>query len=107
MPAADVIEFCRLMEHVGAKVWIDGGWGVDALLERQTRAHKDLDIVIQQNDVEELRRLLGARGYGEIKLEIARRHNFVMGDDQDREIDVHVIRDRRIRQRDLRPARSK
>ena len=30
----------------GIKSWVDGGWGVDALLERQTREHSDLDLVI-------------------------------------------------------------
>ena len=25
---------------------MDGGWGVDALLERQSRAHSDLDLVV-------------------------------------------------------------
>lgn len=30
------------------RVWLDGGWGVDALLGRQTRPHDDMDIVIEQ-----------------------------------------------------------
>jgi lincosamide nucleotidyltransferase A/C/D/E len=70
---------------------MDGGWGVDALLERQTRLHSDLDIVIQQKDVSSLRELLEMRGYEEIKLDIARPHNFVLADDEAHEIDVHVI----------------
>ena len=24
--------------------WVDGGWGIDALLEEQTRDHSDLDL---------------------------------------------------------------
>lgn len=27
-------------------VWVDGGWGVDALLGKQTRPHSDLDLII-------------------------------------------------------------
>ena len=27
-------------------VWVGGGWGVDALVGRETRAHRDLDLAI-------------------------------------------------------------
>ena len=91
MTVADVLDFYRAMESLGTKIWVDGGWGVDALLEKQTRPHDDLDIVIEQKDVAQFRQLLEARGYKEIKLEVARPHNFVMGDDQGHEIDAHVI----------------
>ena len=91
MEAADVLELYNALEKLGIEVWIDGGWGVDALLEKQTRPHKDLDIVIQQKDVARLRELLEAHGCKEIKLEIARPHNFVLADSHGHEIDVHVI----------------
>jgi lincosamide nucleotidyltransferase A/C/D/E len=91
MEEQDVIDFYRLMEDRGVKVWIDGGWGVDALLGKQTRPHRDLDVAIRQEDVQTLRRVLGAQGYEEVKLEIARLHNFVLGDMNGHEIDVHVI----------------
>src|SRR5689334_19538777 len=91
MEAVDVIELYNALESVGVEIWIDGGWGVDALLEKQTRAHQDLDIAIQQKDVAKLVELLDARGYREIKLEIRRPHNFVLADSHAHEIDVHVI----------------
>lgn len=91
MQAADVLGLYNTLKKLGVDIWIDGGWGVDALLEKQTRPHKDLDIAIQQKHVAKLRELLEARGYQEIKLEIARPHNFVLADNQGREIDVHVI----------------
>ncbi len=47
MPAEHVVEVYDLLASRGIGVWIDGGWGVDALLERQTREHGDLDIAIQ------------------------------------------------------------
>ena len=28
----------------GASYWVEGGWGVDALVGRQTRPHRDLDL---------------------------------------------------------------
>lgn len=87
----DVIDLYTTLENLGVEIWIDGGWGVDALLGKQSRHHQDLDIAIQQKDVPKLRQLLHARGYTEIKLEIARAWNFVLGDETGREIDVHVI----------------
>jgi len=50
-----------------------------------------LDIAIQQKDVAALREFLHAQSYREIKLEDARPWNFVLGNENGREIDVHVI----------------
>ena len=72
-------------------VWLDGGWGVDALLGHQTRLHQDLDIAIQEKDVQRFRAMVENDGYREIKLDIARPHNFVLGDGSGHEIDVHVM----------------
>ena len=91
MTATDVIGLYAELETMGITMWVDGGWGVDALLGQQSRPHKDLDIVIQQKDVSRLRELLEARGYKGIKLEEARPWNFVLGDAKGRELDVHVI----------------
>ena len=89
--SVDVIDFYRTVTQLGIEVWIDGGWGVDALLGLQTRSHKDLDIAIEQKHVAALRQYLCIEGYRDIKLEIARAWNFVLGDENGREIDVHVI----------------
>jgi len=91
MIATDVIKTYTDLENLGVTIWIDGGWGVDALLGEQTRPHSDLDIAIQQRDVPQLRALLAARGYKEIKPQDARPWNFVLGDEDGSEIDVHVI----------------
>jgi lincosamide nucleotidyltransferase A/C/D/E len=87
----DVVDLYRTAMQLGIEVWIDGGWGVDALLGVQTRPHKDLDIAIERNDVATLREFLRTRGYRDIKLEEAQPWNFVLGDENGREIDVHVI----------------
>ena len=44
MTAKDAINLYKLFDQHGIKVWIDGGWGVDALLGRQTCKHDDLDV---------------------------------------------------------------
>ena len=91
MTSTDVIDFYSELESLGIEIWVDGGWGVDALLGEQTRPHKDLDIVIQQQDIPRFRGLVGARGYRDAKLEDAKPRNFVLCDDNGNEIDVHVI----------------
>jgi len=91
MDSKDVVDFCIQVENLGIDIWINGGWGVDALLGEQTRQHNDLDIFIEKKDVQKLREFLESKGCKEIKLEIARPHNFVLGDDTGHEIDIHVI----------------
>ena len=41
MRAEDVVELYALLLEQGVQVWVDGGWGIDALLTEQTRPHKD------------------------------------------------------------------
>ncbi|WP_369334184.1 nucleotidyltransferase domain-containing protein [Amycolatopsis camponoti] len=42
MPAGTVL---RVLDAVHpARVWLAGGWGIDALLGRRTREHRDLDL---------------------------------------------------------------
>jgi lincosamide nucleotidyltransferase A/C/D/E len=91
MNSVDVIDIYTALERLGVEIWVDGGWGVDALLGQQTRSHSDLDIAIEQKDVPVLRPFLQARGYREIKVEEAKPWNFVLGDENARQIDVHVI----------------
>jgi lincosamide nucleotidyltransferase A/C/D/E len=89
--ARDVTEFYRQLEVLGIEIWIDGGWGVDALLGEQTRTHADLDIVGQQKDLASVIAFLEKRGFHELPREDSRPWNFVMGNGKDKEIDLHVI----------------
>ena len=89
MTANDVVALLRLLETNGIDAYVDGGWGVDALLGRHTRRHGDLDIAIQHRDVPMLRALLGAKGYSDVPRPDTRDCNFVLGDDQGHDVDVH------------------
>ncbi len=89
MTAADVVDFVTLMAQNGIEVILDGGWGVDALLGRQTRPHADLDIAVNHADVPRIRALLEARGYADVPRDDTRDCNFVMGDADGRQIDFH------------------
>ena len=46
MKSKEVLNLYNYFESIGINIWLDGGWGVDALLEEQTRPHEDVDIVI-------------------------------------------------------------
>jgi lincosamide nucleotidyltransferase A/C/D/E len=91
MNPVDVVDLYLSLENLGVAIWIDGGWGVDALLGEQTRSHSDLDITVEQKDIPMVRQFLQKRGYRDIKLEEAKAWNFVLGDESGREIDIHVI----------------
>ncbi len=89
MTADDVIEFIKLLRNNDIDVCIDGGWGVDALLGKQTRLHNDLDIAVEHKDIPEIRALLGVRNYKDVSCNDTRECNFVLGDDDGHLIDVH------------------
>src|SRR5882724_1951215 len=89
MTADALIELLAWIRGAGIQVWLDGGWGVDALLETQTRPHKDVDVIVGLADTAPLTRLLERHGYRE--KDGSRPENFVMRDDLGSEIDVHVV----------------
>ncbi len=51
------------LEAAGTAYWISGGWGVDALVGRRTRAHRDLDLAIDAAHEAGAMRALEALGY--------------------------------------------
>lgn len=89
MTASDVIEFVQLLGQHQLKVYIDGGWGVDALLGEQTRTHSDLDIALEHKDVPQVRALLEAKGYRDVPRNDTRDCNFVLGDREGHLVDFH------------------
>jgi lincosamide nucleotidyltransferase A/C/D/E len=91
MALDDVCAFLALTDALGMRVWLDGGWAVDAHLGGQTRAHSDLDIVIEQRHVDMLVNRLLADGFAPVPRDDTRAWNFVLGDANGREIDFHVV----------------
>ncbi|MEK7618105.1 MAG: nucleotidyltransferase family protein [Patescibacteria group bacterium] len=89
MTSKDVIGFYNQMEDLGIKIWVDGGWSVDALLEKETRPHNDLDIALEWKDASKLREALETQGYKQIKENS--KWNFVLADAKGHEIDVHAF----------------
>lgn len=91
MTAVDVVNFLDRMENLGIKIWVVGGWGVDALLGVQTRPHDDLDIVIQRKDMAQARKFLENIGYNDVPRPDTSYWNFVLGNGSGHEIDFHVV----------------
>lgn len=50
MALGEVIRVLTALNVAGCRYWVEGGWGVDALVGRQTRPHRDLDIDLDATD---------------------------------------------------------
>jgi lincosamide nucleotidyltransferase A/C/D/E len=63
MGPAEVIEVLEVLGAADIPVWVDGGWGIDALVGEQTRAHDDLDLVVARADCARAQDALGSLGF--------------------------------------------
>ena len=91
MTAEDVCDFLGLIDSHGIRIWLEGGWAVDAGLGSQTRRHSDLDIVVEERHLSAVTTALERRGYTLVPRPDTRAWNFVLGDAVGRQIDFHVI----------------
>ncbi|MGQ7352581.1 nucleotidyltransferase domain-containing protein [Quadrisphaera oryzae] len=89
MAAPTALDLLRLLQRASDAVWVDGGWGVDALLGEQTRPHADLDVVLPAADVSRVRQLLEDGGFAVLRqwlpTALALRHP------DGREVDLHPV----------------
>lgn len=91
MNAPSVVALYRRLRALGIPIWLDGGWGVDALLGEQTRPHDDLDIVVEERHLSRLRAALQDEGFRDVERDDTTAWNFVLGDAAGRQVDVHAI----------------
>lgn len=63
MPAPRVLALIGVAVGAGVDVWLDGGWGVDALLGAQHREHEDVDLVVPLQQVQHLITVLTPEGF--------------------------------------------
>src|SRR5918992_4742485 len=89
MDARSVLSVVANLQQAGMRVWLDGGWGVDALVGEQTREHDDLDCVIALSDVPIARDALAALGFAVSLDELPTR--FVVRDRCDHRVDFHTV----------------
>lgn len=59
----DLMTIIRILEEANITYWIDGGWGIDVLAGKQTRAHRDIDIDFDARYTEKLLAILADYGY--------------------------------------------
>ena len=89
MNARDVLAVVDALDVAGVERWLDGGWGVDALLGAESRPHDDLDLVIALDRADAARAALAPLGYALVEDE--RPTRFVLHAAGDRRVDVHTV----------------
>ncbi|WP_196803940.1 nucleotidyltransferase domain-containing protein [Marmoricola sp. URHB0036] len=101
MSVEEALAVYDLLDKNGVRCWVMGGWGVDALLGRVTREHKDVDLLVLISDLSRYAEIVHSRGFdrkltwsesqpiqaGAVHFDSA----FVDAHPDGREIDVHVI----------------
>jgi lincosamide nucleotidyltransferase A/C/D/E len=89
MPAARLLLLLDALAAAEVSVWLDGGWGVDALLGTQHREHDDADLVVRLADLDRLRQALGPHGF-----EVAEDHlptRLVLRNRSGEQVDLHPV----------------
>ena len=87
----DVKQILQFAIDAEIKVFLDGGWGVDALLGHQSRAHNDIDIFVEKNDYQNFIEIMKANGFYEIKMEYTTLNHTVWEDLKNRIVDLHCF----------------
>ncbi len=90
MTASDVAAVLDRLGDAEIDAWVEGGWGVDALLGEQTRSHDDLDMIVRVDAVARMREVLANDGFELV--EGVPDSNFVLRDGRGRAVDVHPVR---------------
>ena len=88
MSATEVLRVLDALDGAGIRAGITGGWGIDALLRRETRAHGDLDLGVDAEDVDPAVEALEPLGYALTSDERPGRVVLVSGVGQ---VDLHPI----------------
>ena len=87
----DVLNVLDLADSTGTRLWIDGGWGVDALLGQQSREHADLDIAVELRHLAPFLDTLLHNGFERIDEASAPSWNFLLAHPGGAVVDLHVI----------------
>lgn len=90
---SDVIEILDALDAAGIDVWIDGGWGVDALAGHQTREHQDLDLAIDCDSLSHAQAALEQQGFrADVNADPGLPARLVMADRSGWRVDLHPLR---------------
>jgi lincosamide nucleotidyltransferase A/C/D/E len=89
MSADRAVAILDLLERRGVAAWLDGGWGIDALLGKQTRMHDDLDVLVRLDQLPQLEAALAELGYATARG--VPPESFEAVDSQGHQVDVHPV----------------
>jgi len=84
-----VLSVLDALQAKGLRVWLDGGWGVDALLEEETRTHQDVDLVVELEALSDVMDTLGGLGFDLVEDDVPTRA--VMRATDGRQVDLHPV----------------
>ena len=73
------------------KVYLDGGWGVDALLKRESRIHNDIDLFVELKHYHDYIYVIKQHGFEEVNTDYTTDGHTVWKDDKQRIIDLHCF----------------
>ena len=85
----DACEILRLALENKIKVFLDGGWGVDALVGKESREHNDIDLFAEEIDYNAFINVIKNYGFTETVMEYTTENHTVWKDDKNRIIDLH------------------
>ncbi len=87
----DAIEIISYAVDNGIDIWLDGGWGVDALLRTQTRVHNDIDLFVEKINSKKFIDIIKEKGFSEIEEAYTTASHTVWKDTKGRIIDLHIF----------------
>lgn len=87
----DAKQILHFAIDAGIDVFLDGGWGVDALLGQQTRVHNDIDLFVEKKDYPNFIQIIKDKGFYEIKMEYTTNSHTVWKDQNEKIIDLHCF----------------
>lgn len=91
MPACEALRVLQVLEAHGVGAVVGGGWGVDALVGRQTREHSDLDLWVAAEAFEPFVVAAGELGIDRLSPWPGDRPwNFVVTDGSLLRVDLHL-----------------
>jgi lincosamide nucleotidyltransferase A/C/D/E len=89
---AAVLAALDRLDELPVRTWVDGGWGIDALVGEQTRRHEDLDLVVARRDLDAAQSALGVLGYRhDVTVKPGLPARVVLRDSNGRQIDLHSV----------------
>ena len=91
MSEYDIVDLLKTAKILGIAVWVGGGWGVDALVEKQTRPHNDIDLYLEKRNADNFIAMLRSKGYVEVKTEYTTESHTVWETLSGHVVDLHLI----------------